>query len=73
MSLHSYFQYFSATSSSNSLSEKSLPGQSGNDANTEDLSEGIKSLEKQLWLQWIFVLVGTLGPAIKLASMQGVP
>ena len=42
-------------------------------ADTEDQGNGIQSLEKQTFLRWIFFLVGTLGPAIKLSSMQGVP
>jgi len=40
---------------------------------TDDISEGIQSLEKQTLLRWLFFLVGTLGPGIKLASMQGIP
>jgi hypothetical protein len=38
----------------------------------EDVSEGIQSLEKQTWLRWLFFIVGTLGPSIKLMAMQGV-
>ena len=41
--------------------------------NIEDASEGIQSLEKQTWLRWVFFIVGTLGPSIKLMAMQGVP
>jgi hypothetical protein len=40
---------------------------------SEDASEGIQSLEKQIWLRWVFFMVGTLGPSIKLMAMQGVP
>jgi hypothetical protein len=40
---------------------------------TEDASEGLQSLEKQTWLRWVFFIVGTLGPSIKLMAMQGVP
>jgi hypothetical protein len=40
---------------------------------TDDISEGIQNLEKQTLLRWFFFLVGTLGPGIKLASMQGIP
>lgn len=39
----------------------------------EDASEGLQSLEKQTWLRWVFFIVGTLGPSIKLMAMQGVP
>jgi hypothetical protein len=39
----------------------------------EEEAENIQSLEKQTWLRWVFFLVGTLGPAIKLAAMQGIP
>lgn len=39
----------------------------------EDTSEGLQSLEKQTWLRWVFFMVGTLGPSIKLMAMQGVP
>lgn len=38
-----------------------------------DPVEGIQYLEKQTWLRWLFFVIGTLGPAIKLAAMQGVP
>ncbi|PMD13026.1 hypothetical protein NA56DRAFT_652055 [Hyaloscypha hepaticicola] len=43
------------------------------DIKDEDASEGIQSLEKQTWLRWVFFVVGTLGPSIKLMAMQGVP
>ncbi|KAN0114515.1 hypothetical protein V8E51_004059 [Hyaloscypha variabilis] len=39
----------------------------------EDLVEGIQYLEKQTWLRWLWFVLGTLGPAIKLATMQNVP
>jgi hypothetical protein len=41
--------------------------------NVEDPVDGIQYLEKQTWLRWLFFVVGTLGPAIKLAAMQGMP
>lgn len=42
--------------------------------NTEDESaEGLQALQKQTWLRWIFFIVGTLGPAIKLMAIEGVP
>jgi hypothetical protein len=40
---------------------------------TKEASDAIHNLQKQTWLRWIFFLVGILGPAIKLASMKGVP
>jgi len=39
----------------------------------EDTVEGIQYLEKQTWLRWLWFVIGTLGPAIKLAAMQNVP
>ncbi|KAH7092253.1 hypothetical protein FB567DRAFT_516851 [Paraphoma chrysanthemicola] len=39
----------------------------------KDMVEELQSLKKQTWLRWIFFLVGTLGPVVKLAAMQGVP
>jgi len=39
----------------------------------EDPVEGIQYLEKQTWLRWLWFVLGTLGPAIKLAAMQNVP
>ena len=39
----------------------------------EDASEGIQSLERLTWLRWLWFLLGTLGPAVKLAAMRGVP
>jgi hypothetical protein len=41
--------------------------------NIDDMDGDLQSLKKQTWLRWIFFLVGTLGPIIKLATMQGVP
>lgn len=38
-----------------------------------DENESIRSLEKQTWLRWVFFVVGTLGPSIKLMAMRGVP
>ena len=34
--------------------------------------EGIQALERITWLRWLWFLLGTLPPAIKLASMTGV-
>jgi hypothetical protein len=51
----------------------------GDDDNNEEEEleqeggESIQSLERQTWLRWIFFLVGTLGPAIKLSAMKGLP
>jgi hypothetical protein len=39
----------------------------------EDDSEGLQSLEKMTVLRWVFFVLGTLGPAIKMAAMQGIP
>jgi hypothetical protein len=39
----------------------------------EDPVEAIQYLEKQTWLRWLWFVIGTLGPAIKLAAMQNVP
>jgi hypothetical protein len=35
--------------------------------------EGIQALEKMAWLRWLFFLLGTLGPAIKMCAMRGIP
>jgi hypothetical protein len=34
---------------------------------------GLQSLERLTWLRWMFFVLGTLPPTIKLASMRGVP
>lgn len=39
----------------------------------DDEAEGIQSLEKMTALRWVFFLVGTLGPAVKMAAMGGIP
>jgi hypothetical protein len=39
----------------------------------EDTSEGLRSLEKYTWLRWVFFIVGSLGPLVKLMAMRGVP
>ena len=35
--------------------------------------EGIQALEKMTWLRWLFFLLGTLGPAIKMCAMRCIP
>jgi hypothetical protein len=39
----------------------------------EDTNESLRSLQKQTWLRWLFFIIGTLGPSIKLMAMEGVP
>jgi hypothetical protein len=39
----------------------------------DDQSGGVQSLERMTWLRWLWFILGTLPPAIKLASMRGVP
>jgi hypothetical protein len=38
----------------------------------DEAAEGIQSLEKMTVLRWVFFLLGTLGPAVKLCAMEGV-
>ncbi|KAH7327363.1 hypothetical protein BKA65DRAFT_481074 [Rhexocercosporidium sp. MPI-PUGE-AT-0058] len=35
--------------------------------------KGVQSLEKMTWLRWLWFILGTLPPAIKLMAMGGVP
>jgi hypothetical protein len=42
-------------------------------SDAEDEAEGIQSLEKMVILRWVFFLIGTLGPAVKMAAMGGIP
>ena len=39
----------------------------------EDELEGIQAIEKLTFIRWLFFIFGTLGPAIKLMAMEGVP
>lgn len=43
------------------------------DAEDDDPQGGFRSLERLTWLRWLFFILGTLPPTIKLASMGGVP
>lgn len=38
----------------------------------ETETEGIQTLERMTWLRWLWFILGTLPPAIKLLSMRGV-
>jgi hypothetical protein len=40
---------------------------------SEEETEGVRGLENMTWLRWIFFILGTLGPAIKLMAMNGIP
>ena len=40
--------------------------------NEEDIDDGIQVLERMTWLRWLWFILATLPPAIKLASMTGV-
>jgi hypothetical protein len=42
-------------------------------SDVEDEAEGIQSLEKINVTRWVFLLVGTLGPTVKMAAMEGIP
>ncbi len=44
-----------------------LPGQ-----DEDDEAEGVQSIERMTWLRWLWFILGTLPPAIKLFSMTGV-
>ncbi|KAL2061411.1 hypothetical protein VTL71DRAFT_7684 [Oculimacula yallundae] len=35
--------------------------------------EGVQSLENMTWLRWLWFILGTLPPAIKLLAMSGIP
>jgi hypothetical protein len=39
----------------------------------EGEAEGILSLEKMTWLRWLWFILGTLPPTIKLMAMKGIP
>jgi hypothetical protein len=38
-----------------------------------DSENGIRAIEKMTWLRWLFFVLGTLPPAIKLMAMGGLP
>jgi hypothetical protein len=38
----------------------------------DDEVEGVQSLEKKTWLRWLWFILGTLPPTIKLLAMRGV-
>jgi hypothetical protein len=69
--LHRRFNSIESTKagSNESPSLETLTTQLGED---EDKAEGIQSLERMTWLRWLWFLLGTLPPAIKLLSMEGI-
>ncbi len=44
-----------------------------NDDDEDEETETLHSLETMTWLRWLWFILGTLPPAIKLMSMTGVP
>jgi hypothetical protein len=45
-----------------------------NDVGEHEIStEGIQALERMTWLRWLFFVLGTLGPTVKLMALEGVP
>jgi hypothetical protein len=43
------------------------------DDDDDEETETLHSLETMTWLRWLWFILGTLPPAIKLMSMTGVP
>jgi hypothetical protein len=39
----------------------------------DERGDGLQSIERLTWLRWIFFILGSLGPGIKLIAMEGVP
>lgn len=40
---------------------------------SEHSSEGIQNIENMIWMRWVFFILGTLPPALKLLSVEGIP